>query len=237
MTFKTPRRKISRGYQEECMTRRTGQREEPRHWLPSQGVDPAPLAELNAEGLGFLAMRAARSAEPTGAILVLPPLLAELRTSWMDLSAQAVRRLSGAPFSLFDAGLASSPRWLELRAAGVQDHHRALPAFFEPEIARSITRRMLVYGWHLARSRPRAACLVFGAPLAAIESLAVCSLSVLESAAERHGENLRPRWSHQPAIWRELLAAASAGADQRLHELLLGGVQRLAAETLAAHSP
>ena len=30
------------------MARRTGQREEPRHWLPSQGIDPAPLAELNA---------------------------------------------------------------------------------------------------------------------------------------------------------------------------------------------
>jgi len=32
-------------------------REDARHWLPSQGVDPAPLAELNAECLGLLAMR------------------------------------------------------------------------------------------------------------------------------------------------------------------------------------
>jgi hypothetical protein len=232
MTFKWTRRKISRGNREEFMARRTGQREEPRHWLPSQGVDPAPLAELNAEGLGLLASRAAQGAE----IPVLPPLLAELRPTWADLSAQAVRRLSAAPFSLFDAGFASSPRWLELRSSGVHDHLRTTPAFFEPDTARSITRRMLVYGWHLARSRPRAACLVFGARLPAIESLAACSLSALEAAAERNGENLRPRWAHQPAIWRALLAAASAGADQRLHELLLGGVQRLAAETLAAHS-
>jgi hypothetical protein len=34
-----------------------------------------------------------------------------------------------------------------------------------------------------------------------------------------------------------MLAAASAGADERLHELHLGGIQRLAAETLAAHAP
>ena len=36
-------------------------REDGRHWLPSQGVDPAPLAELNAECLGLLVMRAAES--------------------------------------------------------------------------------------------------------------------------------------------------------------------------------
>lgn len=214
------------------MARRTGQREEPRHWLPSQGVDPAPLAELNAEALGLLAMRASQDIDGAN----LPPLLAELRPTWADLTAQAVRRLSAAPFSLFDAGFASSPRWLELCASGVHDQTRAPVSFFEPDTARAITRRMLVYGWHLARSRPRAACLVFGAPLPAIESLAACSLSALEAAAERNGEYLRPRWAHQPGIWRALLAAASAGADQRLHELLLGGIQRLAAETLAAHS-
>jgi hypothetical protein len=33
-----------------------------------------------------------------------------------------------------------------------------------------------------------------------------------------------------------LLQSAAAGADQRLHELLLGGVQRLAAETLVAQA-
>jgi hypothetical protein len=214
------------------MAARAGQREEVRHWLPSQGVDPAPLAELNADCLGLLAMRAADSAQSG----VLPPLLSGLRPVWADLSAQAVRRLSAAPFSLFDAGFASSPRWLELRGGGVHDQSQRPEVYFDPGAARSLTRRMLVYGWHLARSRPRAACLVFGAKLPAIESLAACSLAALEAAAERNGEALRPRWAHQPAFWRALLLAASEGADRRLHELLLGGVQRLAAETLAAHS-
>ena len=49
-------------------------------------------------------------------------------------------------------------------------------------------------------------------------------------------ERLAPFRAHQ-AVWRDLLAAASVGADRRLHELLLGGIQRLAAETLAAHAP
>jgi hypothetical protein len=200
------------------MARRAVQRGEVRHWLPSQGVD------------------AAQHLERIPGTAVLPPLLSGLRQAWADLPAQAVRRLSAAPFSLFDAGFASSPRWLELRASGVHDQTGRADAFFEPAAARSVTRRMLVYGWHLARSRPRAACLVFGATLPAVEALAACSLAALEAAAERNGDALRPRWAHQPVFWRELLLAASAGADQRLHELLLGGVQRLAAETLAAHS-
>lgn len=207
-------------------------REDGRHWLPSQGVDPAPLAELNSECLGLLAMRASEAES-----LALPPLLAALREQWAELPAHAVRRLSAAPFSLFDAGFALAPRWLELRSAGVHDATlRSTPAYFEPAAARSITRRMLVYGWHLARSRPRAACLVFGATISAVESLAACSLAALEAAAERNAETLRPRWANQLGFWRELLATASAGADGRLHELLLGGIQRLAADTLAAHA-
>jgi hypothetical protein len=205
-------------------------REEGRHWLPSQGVDPAPLAELNAECLGLLAERAAEPG-PAG----LPPLLAGLRDLWAELPAHAVKRLAAAPFSLFDAGFAASPRWLELRGTGVHESLQpAGPAFFDSAAARGITRRMLVYGWHLARSRPRAACLVFGATLPAVESLAACSLSALEAAAERGGESLRPRWAQQEGFWRELLTAAASGADERLHELLLGGVQRLAADTLTA---
>jgi hypothetical protein len=211
-----------------------GSREDGRHWLPSQGVDPAPLAELNAECLGLLATRAAdlNPGEP------MPPLLLALRSSWADLSVQAVRRLSAAPFSLFDAGFASAPRWLELRTCGVHDHsQRTEPAYFEIAAARSITRRMLVYGWHLARSRPRAACLVFGVTISAIESLAACSLTALEAAADRNADALRPRWSNQTAFWHALLSASSVGADTRLQELMLGGIQRLAAETLAAHAP
>jgi hypothetical protein len=209
-------------------------REDGRHWLPSQGVDPAPLAELNAECLGLLASRAGEG----GARRAVPPLLLVLRDQWADLPTVAVRRLAAAPFSLFDIGFARAPRWLETRGRAVNDQtQRGENPFFDPEAAHSITRRMLVYAWHLARSRPRAACLVFGTTIPAVESLAACSLSTLEAAAECSADALKPRWCQQTVFWRELLTAASAGADARLRELLLGGVQRLAAETLGAHPP
>jgi hypothetical protein len=209
-------------------------RGEARHWLPSQGVDPAPLAELNAECLSLLAGRATDA----DAAVTLPPLLVDLRDQWVSLSALAVRRLAAAPFTLFDAGLAAAPRWLELCSRGVHEVAQSPESgYFEAAAARSLSRRTLVYGWHLARSRPRAACLVFGSTLSTVESLAACSLAALEAAAERNAEGLRPRWSQRSGFWRELLSASSAGADKRLHELLLGGVQRLAAETLGAHAP
>lgn len=213
------------------MSIRTGfqPREESRHWLPSQGVDPAPLAEINAECLGLLATRAAEGGQ-------LPPLLLDLRREWTELSTQAARRLAAAPFSLFDAGFALAPRWLEVRARAVHDQLVGEPRYFTAASASPITRRMLVYGWHLARSRPRAATLVFGATGAVVEALAACSLAALEVVAENNAGFLRPRWAHQPLFWRALLHAASEGSDGRLQELLLGGIQRLAAETLTVSS-
>jgi hypothetical protein len=209
-------------------------RQETRHWLPSQGVDPAPLAELNSECLDLLASRAAEAA--AGAIA--PPLIAQLREDWANLSTHAVRRLAAAPFCLFDVGLGQAGSWLERRTGGVHEQpQRIEQLYFEPALARSITRRTLVYAWHLSRSRPRAACLVFGTSVDAVEALAACSLSALELVAERNADALRPRWSGQVGWWRALLVAASAETDSRLQELMLGGVQRLAAETLAAHIP
>ena len=156
------------------------------------------------------------------------------RRNGPTLPAQAVRRLSAAPFSLFDAGFASAPRWLELRARGVHDlPQRGEARLFRAAAARSITRRMLVYGWHLARSRPRAACLVFGSTIAAVESLAACSLAALEAAAERNADALRPRWSNQTRFWRELLRRgvsrrrrAAARAAARRHSAPCGGNTR-----------
>ena len=219
------------------MTSQGGQRtrEGVRHWLPSQGVDPAPLAELNSECLG-----AVSPARRPNAKRSRPPRRCCCRCASNGRRCRHTP-CGGCPPRHSASSMPASPRrraGSRCARAGVHElPQRVEPAYFPPDMARSITRRMLVYGWHLARSRPRVACLVFGSTMAGIESLAACSLASLEAAADRNAESLRPRWSNQTAFWRELLLAASAGADRRLHELLLGGVQRLAAETLAAHAP
>ena len=213
----------------------TQTREENRHWLPSQGVDPAPLTELNAECLGLLVMRAAESPVPRCCCRHCLPRCANSGLPCRLMRCAGWRRHRSP--CLTPASVWPRAGWNCAHAGCTTRSDRGEPGYFEVAAARSITRRMLVYGWHLARSRPRAACLVFGSTLPVVESLAACSLAALEAAADRNADALRPRWAHQSGFWRELLAASSVGADTRLHELLLGGIQRLAADTLAAHAP
>ena len=184
-------------------------REDGRHWLPSQGVDPAPLAELNSECLGLLAMRASEAESPRAAAVAGSPARAMGRAAGPRRAApvggavQPVRRRLRLCTTLAGAALLRSAR---------RQPTAVTPAYFEPAAARSITRRMLVYGWHLARSRPRAACLVFGATISAVESLAACSLAALEAAAERNAETLASALGESTRI---LARVAGDGVSRR----------------------
>ena len=162
-----------------------------------------------------------------------------LQSHWAALPAHAVRRLSAAPFSLFDAGFASAPRWLELRTRGVHElPQRGEPAYFRAQESR-------------ARSRVACWCTAGTSRAAGRAPPAWCS----DPPSRPSNRWLPARW------WRSKLppnamptrcgragrtssvsgercwSRRRTGADRRLHELLLGGLQRLAAETLAAHDP
>jgi hypothetical protein len=77
---------------------------------------------------------------------------------------------------------------------------------------------------------------VFGATIAAAESLAACSLVALEAAAERNAE-LAAALVEPARLLARTVGSGVGRCRSRLHELLLGGLQRLAADTLAAHTP
>ena len=168
----------------------------------------------------------------------LPPLLATLRDQWAAMSAHAVRRLAAAPFTLFDAGLgpgaalARAARTRGPRPGGSRRTRLFRGCCGALDHAPHAGLRLAPGAQPAARGMPG---VRLDSP--AVESLAACSLAALEAAADRNADALRPRWAQQFGFWRELLAASSVGADTRLSELLLGGIQRLAAETLAAHAP
>ncbi|MBK6599824.1 MAG: hypothetical protein IPG25_18835 [Proteobacteria bacterium] len=190
----------------------------------------APLLDLNLQCLELLVESARRSlAAAGGNSSVTQPLLA----AWVAAPRVALERIAAAPFALVDSGIAEAQRWVDGSVGGVRDavhERRAIgdAASFEAAAGTALLRRVLIYGWHLARSRPRAARLILGAEPAAVAMLASCSLATLDAVAEVRGPELHLHWHDQPDYWLRVLSAASAvGNAPRLADLLLVGVRRL----------
>ena len=109
------------------------------------------LAEINGQCLDLLCTlaEAGHAAAPVGA---------DMAPYWQRLTAEPRRRLAAAPYLLADAGFSDEARWRSLQVGGVHDQQRKLPvSVFGIQNAAAFSRRVLVFGWHLARSQPSAA--------------------------------------------------------------------------------
>ena len=183
------------------MRDRGGQRtrEEARHWLPSQGVDPAPLAELNAECLGHAGhARGGRRAGRAGSAAVggaarrngprcrrrrcggCPP-----RPSACSTPASRRRRAgsSCAPAACTNSRNAREPAYFDGRR-GALDHAPHAGLRLAPR-AQPAARR--VPGVRLHASPPS-------------NRWRPVRSSALEAAAERNADALRPRWSQPDSV-------------------------------------
>ena len=195
-----------------------------------------PLVELNLECLQQL-VAPVRSRQ--GGADARPAAFADLlRDAWVGLSPRGLERIAVAPFALLAGEFAEAERWLAEPTAGVRDagpeRERSRSVLcFEPAVGSALLRRLLIYGWYLARTRPRTARLVLGTGANAVAMLADSSLTALETLADVRGRSLQLRWPDHPDYWLRLLAAASHddGAN-RLQELLLVGVRRLVGQSV-----
>jgi hypothetical protein len=192
----------------------------------------APLVEINAQCVELLCQMARR---PTG---VLPPLLAGAPRAWRELTPGACLRLAGVPWLLVDAGFNDSGLWRETSAGGVRELAPALVVaplsglpFFGSD-ARDFFRRVLMFSWHLVRTRPQLARIALGIHPAAAQVLSRYRLAELDALAERYPGALRPRWELSPGLWRQLLAAAEEDDCTCVAEASLQGIQMLAATCL-----
>jgi hypothetical protein len=176
-----------------------------------------PLAELNAEILDAHAGTAA-----------------SLSGQWQVLPAPARLRLACCPYLLADAGFARSELWVSPTRAGV---HEVGPsaAPLEPRhanriaLATPLMRRVLVFAWHLARSRPLAARIALGMNSRCAAVIAGWRLADLEALAEQRPDWIRVRWDDRPELWRAWLRAAAQGVPPALERMQLWGLQSLAA--------
>ena len=185
------------------------------------------LAEINGQCLDLLCTlaEAGHAAAPVGA---------DMAPYWQRLTAEPRRRLAAAPYLLADAGFSDEARWRSLQVGGVHDQQRKLPvSVFGIQNAAAFSRRVLVFGWHLARSQPSAARLALGMTPACLSLIAALRLQDIDRIGELHPGWVRPRWESRPEIWRHMVHAALQGNAAALQQSNLRGIQLLGAVALA----
>lgn len=196
-------------------------------WLRADTL--AHLAELNMKCLEMLAGQYVSSAPGQA-----PSLVREIGSLVRSMDMDARHRAAVCPYLLFDAGFADQQRWSWVSGNCVRDMAKPDCApFFTLQHTRSMTREVLVYAWHLARSQNAAARLLLGMSPHCARLIAVCTVPQMIELAEMHPEWLQPRWATRPQFWRELLSSANAGDAAAMEQAKLRGLQLMAAETRA----
>jgi hypothetical protein len=202
-----------------------------RQWLAGQWLGDGAMdsvTEINAQCLDLMCSTAASAAQP------LPGLLADHLAQWCDLSPAARAQLAASPYLLADAGFDDEQRWLSPGRRMVRDLRRDFAApFFTGERVSDFVRRVLVFGWHLARSNRQLARVVLGMTPACAVHVAAMQLRDLDWLAEHQPGCVRPRWERHPDIWRHLLRAADGDDNAQLTRASLRGLQLLAGGVLA----
>lgn len=196
-------------------------------WLGFGAMDS--VSEINSQCLDLLCSTAASNAQP------LPGLLANHLEQWRGLSPVARTHLAASPYLLADAGFDDELRWLPPGRRMVRDLRRDLAApFFVGDRVNDFVRRVLMFGWHLARANRQLARVVLGMTPACAAQVAALQLRDLDWLAETQPGWVRPRWERHPDIWRHLLRAADGDDDAMLKQASLRGLQLLAGGVLAA---
>ena len=196
-------------------------------WLADGSLDS--VADINVQCLEYLAAMAA------GPRHACPALFAGQQASWGELTAGARARLAGSPYLLADAGFDDEARWQAMEQRVVQDlPPRMVAAVFVGPGAGDFIRRVLVFGWHLARANRQLARVVLGMSPGVAARIAALRLQDLDWLAHNRPGWVRPRWEAQPRVWRNLLLAAGNPDGERLTQVSLRGLQLMAANVLGA---
>jgi hypothetical protein len=200
--------------------------------LKAGSWDPAvlePLAEINERVLEVLAGAGGASRPYASA---LSPLLA---AEWQLLDAPGRARLAASPYLLLDCRFACRELWSIPVHAGVRDAAGAAHGFAGALGARTL-RHVMLLAWHWSRANPMTAQIALGLSESCARLIAGTRHRDMEALAELYPSWIRPRWEDRPAIWRQLLAAASPSSPVALKQLHLRGLQLLAASGAARNA-
>lgn len=196
-------------------------------WLADESLQP--LLEINIQCIEALRELASRR----DAAASQPAVVTELRPLWLGLSADASIQMAACPFLLVDAGFNDEARWRTLQESGVHDTPRdSVSSCFAGALSAGFVRRVLVYGWHLARAHAQVARVALGMSPSCARRIAALSLRDLDWVSEQQPGWVRLRWESQPVIWRQFLLAAVNSDRTALQHISLRGIQLMGAGAL-----
>lgn len=137
-------------------------------------------------------------------------LAIELRDVLAGLDPEHRARAASCPIALIDAGFRDEARWVAV-ASGQPTPAGTAGADGEFAHLRAVqlAQMTLTLASTTAEISVERACLVFGMSPLCARVLASLTLHRIQELAERHADWVRPRWEHQPSIWRSLLDLAS----------------------------
>jgi|GEM_PF-1179471 len=155
-------------------------------------------------------------------------------SAWREVTEAAREQLAASPCLLADAQFGDEGRWRNAMERDLE----VLPANQTPAFvgrgAEDFIRRVLVFGWHLARADRQLARMVLGMSPAVAAQMARLRLRDMDWLAQHRAGWVRPRWELQPRVWRNLLVAAGRAEEDELLHFRARGLQLMAAAALPA---
>jgi hypothetical protein len=193
-------------------------------WLHDGSLDE--VTEINRQALGLMVAMA------TSPCYSSPSVLSDA-SAWCDLPERALEELATSPCLLADAYFDDAARWRQaLQPEAVHDGHET--KVFIGRDADDFIRRVLLLGWHLARADRQMARMVLGMSPACAQHLGRLRLRDMDWMAQHRASWVRPRWEHQPRVWRNLLASARREPGDELLQFRARGLQLMAATSIPA---
>jgi hypothetical protein len=182
-----------------------------------------PLHEVNERCLDLVTLVSKLDPDeaPFAMIGPLRPLLRGIRPT-------VRRRAARLPFALVDIEFRDVEWW---RAVVSNPAHlwkdRPWRTGSPKRAAIQLTHSTLMLAWHMSRSDSEATSIVFGMSREVAKIIAGLGLNDIETISERQFRHVRPRWEHQPEVWRELLVAAHRDDAAALRDFVVHALQLL----------
>jgi hypothetical protein len=152
---------------------------------------------------------------------------------WAAFSPESRASLAASPYLLADARFDDEQRWDDpTRMFDPALSSSLADPLFVGAGAHDFIRRVLMFGWHMARAHPHHARIVLGMNAVTADHVGRFRLKDLDRLAIHCPGCVRLRWERQPRMWQHVLRRSVLPGCEALSRPGLRGLQLMAGITL-----